>query len=378
MSSNKIKLGLIGGGATSFIGIVHRIAAAMGEQYELTGGVLGSDFEQSKAFAQQLGLDLSRTYTDLDAFIEGESKRPPSERIEVVAILTPNFLHCTMAKQLIAADFNVICEKPMTFTVAEALELEALVQSKNVVFGLAHTYTGYPMVRQMREMIAHGEIGKVQKIDAQYYQGWINPIIHDTEKRSQVWRLDPKKAGQSCCMGDIGIHAFNLVEYTTGLTIERVLGDIDTLYEDNVLDVDGTAIFRTHDGVRGIIRASQIATGEENNITLAVYGNRGALTWAQENPTVLHHLKEGEPAQVYKPGNSYNHTFAQESTKLAPGHPEGLVDAMGNIYSGVAKAVRNQPHHEGAFPCVMDGVRGMKFVEAVLRSHREGQVWVSL
>jgi len=234
------------------------------------------------------------------------------------------------------------------------------------------------MVRQMREMIAQGEIGKVQKIDAQYYQGWINPFIHDAEKRSEVWRLDPKKAGQSCCMGDIGIHAFNLVEYATGLTIERVLGDIDTLYEDNVLDVDGTAIFRTHDGVRGIIRASQIATGEENNITVAVYGDKGGLKWEQENPTVLYHLKEGEPAQIYKPGNSYNQPFAQESTKLAPGHPEGLVDAMGNIYRGVAKAVRNQPHHEGAFPSVSDGVRGMKFVEAVLTSNREGQVWVDL
>ena len=378
MSSRKIKLGLIGGGIHSFIGIVHRIAAYMGEQYQLIGGVFDSDVEQSKVFARQLELDLSRTYADLDAFVEGENKRPPSERIEVVAILTPNFLHFTMAKQLVAANFHVICEKPMTFTAAEALELEALVRDKAVVFALAHTYTGYPMIRQMREMISQGEIGKVQKIDAQYYQCWINPFIHDAEKRSQVWRLDPKQAGQSCCMGDIGIHAFNLVEYTTGLTIERVLGDIDSLDEDNVLDVDGTAIFRTRDGVRGIIRASQIATGEENNLTLAVYGDKGALKWAQENPTALHHLKEGEPAQIYKPGNSYNHTFAEESTKLASGHPEGLIDAMGNIYCGVAKAVRNQPHHEGAFPGVIDGVRGMKFVEAVLKSNREGQVWVSL
>ena len=300
MNSGKIKLGMLGGGANSFIGITHRIAADMGGQYQLIGGVFGSDFEQSKAFAQQLDLDLARTYADLDALIQGESLRPASERIEVVAILTPNFLHYPMAKQLIAANFNVICEKPITFTVAEALELEALVQAKNVVFGLAHTYTGYPMVRQMREMIARGEIGKVQKIDTQYYQGWINPIIHDAKKRSQVWRLDPEKAGQSCCMGDIGIHAFNLVEYTTGLTIERVLGDISTLYEDNPLDVDGTAIFRTFDGVRGIIRTSQIATGEENNITLAVYGDKGALKWALESPSVWHHLKEGEPEQIYK------------------------------------------------------------------------------
>jgi predicted dehydrogenase len=378
MSSGKIKLGLIGGGATSFIGIVHRIAAAMGERYELTGGVLGSDYEQSKSFAQNLGLDLSRIYTDLDAFIEGENKCSPAERIEVVAILTPNILHFTMAKQLLLANFNVICEKPMTFTVAEALELEALAQDKNAVFALAHTYTGYPMVRQMREMIAHGAIGNLQKIDAQYYQGWINPFIHDAEKRSEIWRLDPQQSGQSCCIGDVGIHAFNLVEYTTGIEVERVLGDVDTLYKDNALDVDGTVMFRARNGVRGLVRASQIATGEENNLSIAVYGDRGGLKWAQESPTVLHYLQEGEPTQIYKPGNDYNHAFTQDSTKMAPGHPEGIFDAMGNIYSGVANAVRREPHHRGAFPGVTDGVRGMKFVEAVLKSNREGQVWVNL
>jgi len=378
MSSGKIRLGLIGGGARSFIGIVHRIAAYMGEQYELTGGVFDSDFEHSKAFAGKMGLDLSRTYANIEALIAGENNLDASERIEVVSILTPNFLHYPMAKQLVAAGFNVICEKPITFTAAEALEIEQLVREKNIVFGLTHTYTGYPMVRQMREMIANGEIGKLQKVDAQYYQGWINPFIHDAEKRSQVWRLDPEKSGQSCCIGDVGIHAFNLVEYTTGLRVERVLGVVDTLYEDNPLDVDGTAIFRSREGVGGIIRASQIATGEENNITLAVYGDKGALKWEQENPTVLYHLLEGEPVKIYKPGNSYNHAFAQESTKIAPGHPEGLFDAMGNIYLGIAKAVRNQPHNKGAFPGVVDGVRGMKFVEAVLKSHREGSVWVDM
>ena len=382
MKTEKIKLGFIGGGANSFIGIAHRIAAYSGERYQLTGGVWGSDFEQGKAFASKLGLDTSRTYADIDAFIERENRLPPSERIEVVAILTPNCLHYPMAKQLVTAGFHIICEKPMTVRGEEALELAALVRDKNSVFGLAHTYTGYPMVRQMREIITHGEIGKIQKIDVQYYQGWINPFIHDADKRSQVWRLDPDTAGQSCCMGDIGIHAFNLVEYTTGLQVERVLADINTLYEDNPLDVDGTVMFRTTHDVRGLIRASQIATGEENNLTLAVYGDKGGLKWEQENPTVLHHLREGEPTQIYKPGNTYNHAFALESTKMAPGHPEGIFDALGNIYSGIAQAVRNEPGHQpdnkGAFPGVTEGVRGMKFVEAVMKSSREGQVWVKL
>ena len=378
MSGNKIRLGLIGGGSRSFIGVVHRIAAYMGERYDLIGGVFDSEFESGKRFAGSLDLDQSRTYPDLDTFIQGELALPASERIEVVSILTPNFLHYPMARKIISAGFNVICEKPMTFTVAEALEIKRLSQDKNIVFGLTHTYTGYPMVRQMREMIASGAIGKIQKMDAQYYQGWLNPFIHDAKKRSEIWRLDPEKSGQSCCIGDVGIHAFNLVEYVSGLEVSSVLADIDTLYEDNLLDVDGTAIFRTTDGVKGLIRASQIATGEENNISIAIYGDKGALKWEQENPTCLHYLTDDQPRRIYKPGNTYNSDFAQESTKMAPGHPEGLFDAMGNIYSGVAKAIRNENFHEGAFPGVVEGVRGMKFVEAVLKSNRDGQVWVSL
>lgn len=378
MSSNKIRLGLIGGGSGSFISVVHRIAAYMGERYELVGGVFSADFDSGKRFAESLNLDLSRTYSDLDSFVRGESALPESERIEVVSILTPNFLHYPMAKKIISAGFNVVCEKPMTFTVAEALDIERLASDNNIVFGLAHTYTGYPMVRQMREMIAAGDIGKIQKIDAQYYQGWINPFIHNAEKRAGVWRLDPQMSGQSCCIGDVGIHAFNLVEYITGLEVATVLADIDTLYEDNLLDVDGTALFRTGDGVRGLIRASQIATGEENNISVAIYGDKGALKWQQESPTELHYLTDDQPRRIYKPGNSYNSEFAQDSTKIAPGHPEGLFDAMANLYSGVAKAVRNESFHPGAFPGAADGVRGMKFVEAVLASNQGGQVWVNL
>ena len=321
MSGNKIRLGLIGGGSGSFIGVVHRIAASMGERYELVGGVFNSDFKIGKKFAESLDLDLSRAYPDLDSFVQGELALPASERIEVVSILTPNFLHYPMAREIISAGFNVICEKPMTFTVAEALEIESLARDKKIVFGLTHTYTGYPMVRQMREMIAAGEIGKIQKIDAQYYQGWINPFIHDAEKRAGVWRLDPEKSGQSCCIGDVGIHAFNLVEYISGLAVASVLADIDTLYEDNLLDVDGTAMFRTGNGVRGLIRASQIATGEENNISVAIYGDKGALKWQQENPTELHYLTEDQPRRIYKPGNAYNSDFAQDSTKIAPAIP---------------------------------------------------------
>ena len=375
---NKIKLGLIGGGLSSFIGIVHRVAAYMGENYVLTGGVFDIDFDKGNQFTAQLELDAARSYPSLDIFIEKELALAEEERIQVVSILTPNFLHFEMAKKLVSAGFNVICEKPITVTADEARLLEKLVQEKGVVFGLTHTYTGYPMIRQMKSMIAQGKIGRIQKVDAQYYQGWINPSIHQEEERKKVWRLNPKMSGLSCCMGDIGVHAFNLIEYTTGLEIEKVLADLNTLYPENELDIDGTTLLRMNNGSRGVITASQIATGEENNLSIAVYGDQGGLKWEQEHPMYLKHLIEGAPTQIYKPGNSYNSEFALESTKIAPGHPEGLFDAMGNIYNGVAAAIQGRPHRAGAFPTVHDGVRGMSFIEAVLSSSSQGQVWVKV
>ncbi len=367
---------MIGGGSNSFIGIVHRIAAYMGEQYNLVGGVFDVDFESSKAFAAKRELDVSRVYPDLDQFIAGEKQLSEDQRIEAVVIVTPNFLHYEMAKKLIIGGFHVICEKPMTMNAAEAEELEQLVDKHQVTFALTHTYTGYPMVRQMKSMIAEGVIGKVQKADAQYYQGWINPVIHDLEKRKTVWRLDPEKAGISSCMGDIGVHAFNMMEYTTGMQVKRILSDTTTLYDNNPLDVDGTVLCRLDDDVRGVIRASQIATGEENNLTIAVYGTKGGLKWGQENPNYLYYFDEGRPMQTLKPGHPYNGTFAAESTKMAPGHPEGIFDSMGNIYNGAAQSIRNEEFREGAFPTVHDGVRGMRFIEAVVESSKKGNVWI--
>jgi len=379
MVKKKIRMGMIGGGHGSFIGILHRIAAYMGEDYNLVGGAFDFDYDRAKLFAEELELDLSRVYENIDVFIEKELALDEDARIEVVVIVTPNFLHYSMAKKLIEAGFNVICEKPVTTTSAEALDLEALVEKNKVVFALTHTYTGYPMVRQMKTMIAEGVIGKIQKIDAQYYQGWINPVIHDKNERSKVWRLDPAKAGISSCMGDIGVHAFNMIEYTTGMKVEKVLADLNTLYDDNALDVDGTVLLRMNDDVRGVIRSSQIATGEENNLQIAVYGTKGGFKWEQENPNYLYYFKEGEPFQVLKPGNPYNGDFAQQSTKMAPGHPEGIFDSMGNIYKGTAKAIRKESNiHDGSFPTINDGVRGMQFIEATVASSKNGNVWTGI
>jgi len=283
-----------------------------------------------------------------------------------------------MAKQLLEAGFNVICEKPMTMTYQEALELQEIQKVKGSIFGLTHTYTGYPMVRQMKAMIANGEIGEIQKVDAQYYQGWINPIIHDKEQRSTTWRLNPEKSGISCCMGDIGVHAYQMLEFVTGLEVQSILADLNHLYTDNQMDIDGTVLLRLGDHKKGVLRASQIATGEENNFTVAVYGKKAALKWEQENPNYLYLLEDGQPLRVLKPGHGYNSALSLDGTKLPPGHPEGIFDAMGNIYKGVSKAIRGQAYDPAEFPGMTDGVRGMHFIEKAVESHTEGNVWVTL
>jgi predicted dehydrogenase len=374
----KIKWALLGGGSNSLIGIVHRIAAAMGDDYQLTGGVFRPDFNQSQQFARDLQLDPRRTYADVDSMIAAEHALPEAERVRVVTIATPNYLHYQMARKLIEGGFHVICEKPVTSTAAEAEHLAQLLAARKLVFAVAHTYTGYPMVRQMRGMIGSGAIGEVQKVDVRYYQGWINPVIHDPARRRTVWRLDPARGGPSSCIGDIGVHAFNLIEYTTGLRIQQALSDINTLYPENTLDVDGSVLLRLEKGIRGVLCASQIATAEENNLTIAIYGRTGGLKWGQENPNELQFLQEGKPLSILKPGHEYNLPQAREAAKLPPGHPEGFIDAMGNIYRGVARAINGQTHDGGAYPGIGAGVRGMRFVEAVLKSSRNGNVWVDL
>ena len=377
MSSKRIRWGLVGGGPDSLIGIVHRVAALMGEDCQLVGGVFSAHRETSERFAVALDLEPERAYADLDALIDGELRHPAEDRMSLVTIATPNYLHFATALKLVRAGFHVVCEKPVTTTAAEAGELASAVGQFGTVFAVAHTYTGYPMVRQLRSMIAQGAIGTVQKVHAQYYQGWLNPVIHEPSQWSSVWRLDPRMGGQSCCMGDIGIHAFNMIEYTTGLKVTQVLADIDTLNAANSMDVDGSAFLRFDNGSKGILLASQIATGEENNFRLAVYGRAGALKWAQEQPGRLEYLREGEPVATFTAGSSYNAPEARAAAKLPPGHPEGFIDAMGNIYRGVVRRIRSGDPQAGEFPGIEQGVRGMCFVEAVLRSAADNR-WIDI
>lgn len=376
--AQKIKWGVLGGGGDSLIGVLHRVAASMFDAYELLGAVFNPDIEKSMEYAKELGIKTDRIHPNFETMIMAELALPQQERIQVFSILTPNFLHFPMAKKLLESGFHVICEKPMTMSYAEALELQVIQKSTGAIFALTHTYTGYPMVRQMKSMIAQGELGDIQKIDAQYYQGWINPIIHDVNMRKTTWRLDPEKSGISCCMGDIGVHAYQMIEYVTGMEISSILADLNHLYKDNQMDIDGTVLLRFGAFSKGVLRVSQIATGEENNFSVAVYGTKCALKWEQENPNYLYLLEEGKPMQTLKPGHAYNSALSLDGTKLPPGHPEGIFDAMGNIYRGVAKAIRGLNYLEGEFPEMTDGVRGMNFIEKVIESHDKGNIWIKL
>ena len=376
--NKKIRLGILGGGGDSLIGVLHRVASSMFDRYEIIGGVFNPNFEENLSFAKKLGLKESRVYKDFETMVDQESKLNSDERIEVVSVLTPNFLHYPMAKKLLENNFHVICEKPLTTTYKEALDLKKIQNEKKLVFAVTYTYTGYPMVRQMTKMIADGAIGKLHKVDAQYLQGWLNPVIHEKEKRNSTWRLNPEKSGISCCVGDIGTHAFNMVELVTGMKVKSVLADLNTLYKDNPMDVDANILIQFSTNMKGTIRSSQIATGEENNLRISIYGEKGGLKWEQENPNYLYHLKDDTPLQVLKSGHGYNNEISLDGTKLPPGHPEGIFDSMGNIYKGVARAIRQESFASEEFPSIEDGVRGMDFIEKTVESNSKGNVWVEL
>lgn len=375
----KIKYGMIGGGFGAFIGDVHRRATRLSNQFELIGGAFDINYEKGKEFAESEGLELNRCYANVEDFISGELKISIEERISAVAIVTPNFLHFPYAKMLLESGFHVMCEKPMTMTEEEAEELEQLVEKTGLTFGLAHTYTGYPMVREMRALIGQGILGTIQRIDAQYYQGWINSIIHGRDSKiTGVWRLEPEYSGISSCMGDIGTHAFNMLEYVTGLKVKSVLSDLNNVNPSVKMDLDGTVLLRFEENLRGVIRASQVAAGEENDFTVAIYGSKASLKWGQENPNELYLLSDTEPTKIYKPGNSYNTEFAGISHTMPAGHPEGIYESLANIYNGFAKSIKGESYMDGEFPTVQEGVRGMKFVHRVVQSNKENSSWVEI
>ncbi|MDH7599567.1 MAG: Gfo/Idh/MocA family oxidoreductase [Sedimentisphaerales bacterium] len=383
----RLRMGMVGGGPGAFIGEVHRKAARMDGLIELVGGAFSSDPERSKAMAKELCLDPSRVYKDYKEMIAKERQLPPGDRFDFVTICTPNHLHFPIASELLKAGLHVMCEKPMTMDVKEAKQLQRLVKKTGLVFGLMHNYTGYPMVKLARDMVRAGELGKIRKIVVQYPQGWLASALEKTGNKQAGWRTDPRQSGASGCGGDIGTHAENLAEYITGLRMTHICADLTTFVPGRKLDDDCNCLVRFDNGARGVLHASQVSIGEENNLAIWVYGEKGGLEWHQEHPNYLYVKRPDGPLEVWRRGNPYVAAKSQaagRATRLPFGHPEAFIEAMANIYSNfahtVAAAIEGTEPDELAkdFPTVDDGVRGMLFLEALVASTKANQKWTKI
>ena len=382
----KLKMGMVGGGPGAFIGEVHRKAASLDHNIDLVAGAFDINPRKSKQMGRELLLDRRRVYGTYTEMIEGELKLPEGERIDFVSVTTPNNWHFPIARDFLNAGFHVMCEKPMTFNANEAKELQKLVKKTRKVFGLMHNYTGYPMVKLARDMVKNGELGKVRKIVVQYPQGWLSTPLEKTGQMQAAWRTDPKQSGGAGCMGDIGTHCENLSEYVTGLKITQVCADLTIFVKGRRLDDDGNVLLRFNNGARGVLHASQISIGEENNLAIWVYGEDKALEWHQEHPNYLYVKVPDGPLQVWRRGNPYvgaKSPAAARATRLPSGHPEAFFEAFANNYCNFADTVRaritrTKPDPLALdFPDVNDGLRGMLFIETVLASAKSKQKWIA-
>jgi len=382
--NRKLKMGIVGGGPGAFIGDVHRKASRMDGGIELVAGAFDINPRKSKQMGRELLLNPRRVYGNYEQMIQRELKLPEGERIDFVSITTPNNWHFPIARDFLNAGFHVMCEKPMTFNVKEAKDLQKLVKKSRKVFGLMHNYTGYPMVKLARDLVRGGELGKVRKIVVQYPQGWLSTALEKTGQMQAAWRTDPKQSGGAGCMGDIGTHAENLSEYITGLKITHVCADLTIFVKGRRLDDDGNCLLRFNNGARGILHASQIAIGEENNLAIWIYGEEKALEWHQEHPNYLYVREPNGPVQVWRRGNDYvaaKSPAAGRATRLPFGHPEAFFEAFANNYCNFAATLRARLEHrkpdplETDFPNVNDGLRGMLFIETVLAATKSKQKW---
>ena len=371
---------MIGGGRGAFIGAVHRIAAAMDGEIELVCGAFSSDPERSRLSGEDLYLPPARCYGTFEEMILQEKERPLGDRMDFVAIVTPNHVHYPPAKLALLNGFHVVCDKPLAFNLEEAKELAALVQETGLLFALTHNYTGYPMVKEAREMVKNGEIGAIRKVVVEYPQGWLSTLLEATGQKQASWRTDPQRSGAAGAMGDIGTHAENLAEYITGLKITELCADLSAMVEGRLLDDDGNILLRFDNGAKGILFASQIASGEENDLNIRVYGETGGLQWHQMEPNTLVH-KTQSGTRLIRTGVGERSAAAQAHTRIPAGHPEGYLEAFANIYRNFARALRARLEGKeiGAFdldfPTVADGVRGMAFIDAVVASSKSEQKW---
>ncbi len=381
--NRKLRYGMIGGGRGSFIGSVHRLAAAMDGQAELVAGALSSDPARAKASGADLFLAPDRVYPGYEEMIRSEARRPARSRLDFIVITTPNHQHFKPAKLALEAGFNVVCDKPVTLTLAEARALRALVAKTGKVFAVTHNYTGNAMVKQARAMVREGALGRIRKVVVEYPQGWLSEAIEKSGQKQAAWRTDPKRSGLAGCMGDIGTHAENLVRYVTGLKIESLCADLTTFVPGRVLDDDGNVLLRFAGGAKGVLHASQISIGEENPLSIRVYGIKASLEWRQEFPNELVVKYPDKPRQIWKRGNAYLSPGPRRFSRIPPGHPEGFLEAFANIYLEIYRAVAAEVEGRRApkeldFPTVEDGLVGMAFIEAVVRSSKGGARWVKL
>ncbi len=384
--NRKLKMGMVGGGPGAFIGEVHRKASRMDGGIELVAGAFDINPRKSKQQGRELLLDPRRVYGTYQQMIEKELKLPEGERIDFVSITTPNNWHFPIARDFLEAGFHVMCEKPMTLNAKEAKDLQKIVRRTRRVFGLMHNYTGYPMVKLARDMARGGELGKIRKIVVQYPQGWLATALERTGQMQAAWRTDPKQSGGAGCMGDIGTHAENLSEYITGLKITHLCADLTIFVKGRKLDDDGNVLLQFNNGARGVLHASQVSIGEENNLAIWVYGEQKGLEWHQEHPNYLYVKEPDGPVQVWRRGNGYvgaKSPAAGRATRLPSGHPEAFFEAFANNYRNFAdtvraKLTRTKPNPLALdFPSVDDGLRGMLFIETVLASARSNQKWTA-
>lgn len=380
----KIRLGMVGGGRGAFIGAVHRIAAAMDGQIELVCGAFSADPEKSQLSGADLFLPAARCYGSFEEMFVCERALPADVRMEFVAIVTPNHMHFAPAKLALENGFHVLSDKPATFDLAQARELGELVAKTGLLYGLTHNYTGYPLVKEARDLVRSGRLGKIRKVVVEYPQGWLATQLEKSGQKQASWRTDPARSGAAGCVGDIGTHAENLAEYVTGLKICELAADLTTFVDGRLLDDDANVLLRFEGGAKGVLHCSQISIGEENNLSLRVYGETGGLEWHQREPNTLLVKWNDQPAQIFRTAGGYLGAAAAAATRTPAGHPEGYLEAFANIYRNFAATLRARKDGreptgiENDFPKIEDGIRGMAFIEAVVASGKANAAWTKL
>jgi predicted dehydrogenase len=379
MENRKLRYGMVGGGHGGFIGAAHRMAAQLDGQIELVAGCFSADAGKSRQCGEDLMLASERVYSNYEEMVEHEAGRPADERLDFVSIVTPNHLHEPVATAFLANGFHVVCDKPLARTLDEAVALREAVRRSGRIFALTHNYPGYPMVKEAREIVRRGELGTIIKLVTEYPQGWLLDNIEASGQKQATWRTDPARGGSSCCIADIGTHAEHLGRYIAGLEIEAICAEFTTFVAGRPLEDDGNLLVRYKGGAKGVLYASQVSCGEENNLSIRIYGTNGALAWKQEHPNELVHHPKGECARILRRGNDYLSESAKKFTRLPFGHPEGYIEAFANVYLEVAAAIRDEiagrPRADHDFPTIDDGVMGMAFIETAVQSAQSERKW---